>query len=375
MTRGGTRRLRGAPFRFVARRQRLSANASRESGLSTRQRAGDDAAAAIASAATERPYGGGAKRLRFGGNSDCGARTARAVCRAMELSRSLLDVDLCDLDLPRRSLDDVCASLPNATSLQTLDVSGNPRCFGFGDEGTAAPALDMLLRALRKNLTLTRLCCARNELRSDELRKIGRALRANRCLPALMNAPVRWNLSEAGDATSELLRKLCYLDEDVAKLLRSNVSFLNHPAASDVVDAVAPPSHKCLMTNDPSSFKKLNAKNPMRKFAARRIQALYAKHRGLVAPATTGDEGPTAEELKYEAEVAAHRRATGARDPLAREKKRRNTLRGKARALRREDPARGARPRQGRADALEKGRRESAANARRGSRRASGRVG
>ena len=67
-----------------------------------------------------------------------------------------------------------------------------------------------------------------------------------------------------------MLRKICFLDQDIQQLLRSNLSFLGDPAASDVVDAVAPPSHKCLMTNDPGSFLKLNDRNWMRKFAARR---------------------------------------------------------------------------------------------------------
>ena len=77
---------------------------------------------------------------------------------------------------------------------------------------------------------------------------------------------------------------------------------------SDVVDAVAPPSHKCLMTNDPASFLKLNDRNWMRKFAARRIQATWlAKH---APPAPTGD-GPTEAELAYEASLAEHQRLIG----------------------------------------------------------------
>ena len=143
--------------------------------------------------------------------------------------------------------------------------------------------------------------------------------------PRNTRCPCRWHLDRSGDAKSELLRKICFLDQDIQQLLRSNLSFLRDPAASDVVDAVAPPSHKCLMTNDPGSFLKLNDRNWMRKFAARRIQATWVAKRA--PPAESGD-GPTAAELAYEASLAGRPGGnflppTGARRGSARRRGRR----------------------------------------------------
>ena len=306
---------RAAPSGLVA----LAAACGRHyslTGLDLSRNGGfDDAAAvAIVDRCTEKPIGGGGiQRIRLGGNPLCGARTARRLAWACELSRTLLDADLCDLDLPRPALYDLCDALPRCLSLRGLDLSGNWRCFA-GDEPLLqdpryrrSPS-EALLDALRRNCALMQVRLSRCDVDPDAMRAIGRCLRANRCLPDLIKRPVRWQLESSGDAKSELLRKVCFLDSDIQQLLRSNLSFLRDTAASDVVDAVAPPSHKCLMTNDPASFLKLNDRNWMRKFAARRIQATWlAKH---APPAPTGD-GPTEAELAYEASLAEHQRLTG----------------------------------------------------------------
>ena len=158
----------------------------------------DDAAAVVLiDRCTEKPGGGGVQRLRLGGNPLCGARTARRLARACELSRTLVDADLCDLDLPRPALYDLCDALPRCPSLRGLDLSGNWRCFSGDEPLLQDPRYwrrpsEALLDALRRNCALTQIRLSRCDVDPDALRAVGRCLRANRCLPELVKSPVRW---------------------------------------------------------------------------------------------------------------------------------------------------------------------------------------
>lgn len=73
----------------------------------------------------------GMRHLRFGGNLGCGARTVRNLVEALSFTRTLTDVDLCDLDIPRPSLYDLVDCLPRATSITALDLSGAFRGHAF----------------------------------------------------------------------------------------------------------------------------------------------------------------------------------------------------------------------------------------------------
>lgn len=274
---------------------------------------GDEGAEALLSGAIEGVSG--MRRLRFGGNAGCGARTVRHLVDALCLSRTLTDVDLCDLDIPRPSLYDLVDALPRCSSITALDLSGNGRAFvGYDplltEKRYRIPASARLLSACRVNTSLVQLRLCRLAYQGEvadphDLAAVSRALRANRCLPLLAANPFKWDINDAGDALHEVLRKLCFLEPDTQRALRSNASLLRDADARGVVDAVAPPSHKCLMTDDERSFRKLNGRNPIRKFAARRIQTWWFAHGHSRDPDLARDPASTmtAAEAAYERAV------------------------------------------------------------------------
>ena len=228
-------------------------------------------------------------------------------------------MDLCDLDVPRASLFDLIYCLPTATSITALDLSCNARAFVGEDAADlsltyrADPARK-LLEGVRRNTSLLTLRLCRLEIDGvgpdpAALGAVARSLVANACLPKLVANPFKWPLADAGDAKWELLRKFKYLDANEAKKLRSNRTICGDADARTVLDAVAPPSFRALMTNDPASLRKLDARNPYRKFAARRIQLTWFAH----GHAREG-QGPvdyathmTPEEAAYEQLLRSHR--------------------------------------------------------------------
>lgn len=282
---------------------------------------GDEASEALLAASREGVAG--LRHLRLGGNGGCGARCCRHVGAALCLSRTLTDVDLCDLDVPRASLFDLIDCLPTATSITALDLSGNARAFVWEDAADlsltyrADPARK-LLEGVRRNTSLLTLRLCRLEIDGvgpdpAALGAVARSLVANACLPKLIANPFKWPLADAGDAKWELLRKFKYLDANEAKKLRSNRTICGDADARTVLDAVAPPSFRALMTNDPASLRKLDARNPYRKFAARRIQLTWFAH----GHAREG-QGPvdyathmTPEEAAYEQLLRSHRAEKG----------------------------------------------------------------
>ena len=167
---------------------------------------------------------------------------------------------------------------------------------------------------MRRNTSLLTLRLCRLEIDgvgpdAAALGAVARSLVANACLPKLIANPFKWPLADAGDAKWELLRKFKYLDANEAKKLRSNRTICGDADARTVLDAVAPPSFRALMTNDPASLRKLDARNPYRKFAARRIQLTWFAH----GHAREG-QGPvdyathmTPEEAAYEQLLRSHR--------------------------------------------------------------------
>lgn len=195
---------------------------------------GDDGAEALLGGAIEGVSG--MRHLRLGGNAGCGARTVRHLVDALCLSRTLTDVDLCDLDMPRPSLYDLVECLPRATSITALDLSGNGRAFvGYDplllERRYRVPAATLLVDACRRNtslreLRLCRLAYGDEVADPHALAAVSRALRANRCLPDLVADPFKWDLDAAGDARHEVLRKLCRLDAATKQRLRSNPSLL-----------------------------------------------------------------------------------------------------------------------------------------------------
>ncbi|KAJ1446221.1 hypothetical protein M885DRAFT_547316 [Pelagophyceae sp. CCMP2097] len=227
------------------------------------------------------------RHLRIGRNPRLCLPTARRLGRAVAASRLLTDLDVSDCDFGPDALQAIVAGLPHAEALRAIDFSGNARGFAPTidkhtlEPGAADATLPGLVSAARRTASLVCVRLARIGATVDPhaLAALNRVLRANALLPALdCQLGVKWDLAAAGDTKIELLRKLHLLPPAAARRLRSNARFMADPEARQVLDALAPPLPRALLTDNAVALEKMNHGNPLRALRAQQIQERFRSY-------------------------------------------------------------------------------------------------